>query len=83
MFGQKPVTNSSDWQKQDTGFWCMIMISTACLLQLSFPDCVPLKPSSSGLQDKREYHAMVLGDSHPGKHGSHATAPNKVVKKSQ
>ena len=37
-------------------------------LQMSFPDCVPLKASSSRLQDKREYHALVVRDSPVVKH---------------
>lgn len=35
------------------------MFSCLLMLQLSFPDCVSLKPSDAKLADKRAYHAIV------------------------
>lgn len=37
----------------------LLIFSCLLMLQLSFSDCVPLKPSDAKLADKRAYHDMV------------------------
>lgn len=55
MLLQQLLLSSTELVATHTSTQCV------CILQLSFPGCVRLTPSDSKLQDKRAYHALVLG----------------------
>ena len=52
----------------------LFIFSCILMLQLSFPDCVPLKPSDAKLADKRAYHDMVRRQG-PAENKSGSTSP--------